>query len=172
MAAARWGAAAAAVIAVLIAGCEQEGSSDGSVTANGSGGTSSSQAGSAPSGGPSGGGGGGSGGGGSTFTLRPKSLAGKADMAGIAECLKAFQVNMDRFPTTAEGLDVLVSPDRLSRDKSKWQGPYVDSRDLLVDTYGNPLEYESTGSGFILRSLGADGQRGGSGSSADIELRG
>lgn len=170
MAAARWGATAAVVFAVMVAGCEQEGSSDGSGTANGTGGTSSSQAGSAPSGG--GGSGSGRGGGGSTFTLRPKSLAGKADMAGIAECLKAFQVNMDRFPTTAEGLDVLVSPDRLSRDKNKWQGPYVDSRDLLVDTYGNPLEYESTGSGFILRSLGADGQRGGSGSSADIELRG
>ncbi len=173
MAAARWGAATAVVFAMLFAGCEEQGASDGSGAApagggtGGSGGTSSSPAGSAPSGGSNSGGGGG----GSSFTLRPKSLAGKVDMAGIADCVKAFQVNMDRYPTNDEGLAVLVSSDRLERDKDKWQGPYVDSIDLLVDTYGNPLEYQNTGGGFILRSLGADGQHGGSGSSADIELR-
>lgn len=170
----------------LAAGCEQSGSdgSDSGTPPATSGGSAGAAPASAPTPGESGGrtysGGsasptpapsGSAAPNGSTFTLRPKSLAGKADMAGIAECVKAFQVNMDRYPTTSEGLDVLVSPDRLEHDKDKWQGPYVQSVDMLVDTYGNRLEYESTGSGFVLRSLGADGVRGGSGSSADIELR-
>jgi general secretion pathway protein G len=80
-------------------------------------------------------------------------------------------VHMGRFPTTSEGLKVLVSSDGLEDGADKWQGSYIDSVDMMVDTYGTPIEYENTGSGFVLRSLGADGQRGGSGSSADIELR-
>ena len=165
--AARW-SASLAVLALIVCGCEQESPSDGSGT---TGGTTSSAPG--PSASTGGAGGEGSGGAAnvSTFTLRPKSLVGKIDMSGIADAVKNFEINMGRYPTSAEGLKVLVSGDGLEKDSDKWQGPYVQSMDVLVDTYGNPLEYETTGSGFVLRSLGADGARGGSGSSADIELR-
>jgi hypothetical protein len=146
----RVGAATVAVLVVALGACEEQGS-------------------------PSGGGGSTTGssttGGGSGRTLRPQSVAGKADMSGVAMAVKAFQINMERFPTTAEGLAVLVSDEGLESDKDKWQGPYVDSMDLLKDTYGNPLDYERTSDGFVLRSLGADAERGGTGSSADIELR-
>jgi hypothetical protein len=139
---------ATAAVLALMAGCEEQGSSGGSGAAADGAGT-----------------------GGSTFTLRPKSLVGKVDMSGIAQAVRAFEVNMGRLPTSAEGLGVLVSSDGLERDQDKWQGPYVPSLDDMVDTYGTPIEYENTGGGFVLRSLGADGVRGGSGSSADVELR-
>jgi type II secretion system protein G len=119
------------------------------------------------------GGGGGAGGGGSgTFTLRPQTLATKADLNPIAQAVEIFELDMDRFPTDDEGLDALLSADAITGgDAAKWRGPYVQREQDLHDPYGNRVEYQRSGQGFLLRSLGSDGERGGTGSMQDIELR-
>ncbi len=119
-----------------------------------------------------GGGGGGRGGAGGTFTLRPKTLVTKADLYPMAQAVEIFQIDMGRYPTSDEGLDVLLSEDAiLEGDAAKWRGPYVQRESDFEDPYGNRVEYERTETGFLLRSLGADEAPGGTGSSQDIELR-
>lgn len=119
-----------------------------------------------------GGGGTGSGTGSGTFTLRPQTLTTKADLNPIAQAVQMFEIDMGRYPTDAEGLDALLSADAIEEgDASKWQGPYLQREQDLNDPYGNRVEYERDGEGFVLRSLGSDGQPGGTGSMQDIELR-
>ena len=44
----------------------------------------------------------------------------------------------------------------------------LTSKDDLVDAWGTPLEYETRGNTFRIRSLGADGRSGGEGVNFDI----
>lgn len=44
--------------------------------------------------------------------------------------------------------------------------------DLLVDPWGGPYLYRASGSGFVIKSLGADGLEGGAGEAADSFLKG
>ena len=75
---------------------------------------------------------------------------------------------MDRYPTTEEGLKVLVEAP--AGEESKWRGPYITL--LRPDPWGNPYQYRIPGnhhpSGFDLWSRGADGADGGEGEAADI----
>src|SRR6266700_1609195 len=48
-----------------------------------------------------------------------KSHTGEYDAA-----IARFNIHMDRYPTSEEGLKVLVDPPA-SEDKSKWRGPYI-----------------------------------------------
>ena len=84
--------------------------------------------------------------------------------------LETFRLDVGRFPTAAEGLQVLNTPPSEDRAKAQWRGPYLD-QDLPVDPWGNPYQYSVPGAGgqpFALYSLGADGKRGGEGADADI----
>ena len=48
----------------------------------------------------------------------------KSNIAELETQIERFHINMDRYPTTQEGLDVLVNPP--SNDEQKlWQGPYI-----------------------------------------------
>lgn len=91
----------------------------------------------------------------------------EVNLKAIADSIRMFQLSMDRLPTQNEGLDVLLSADKLESGHSNWQGPYASSPASLQDKYGNRIIYEVTPTGFRLISLGADGERGGSGISAD-----
>lgn len=118
------------------------------------------------------GGGGGGGGGTGTFTLRPQTLATKANLEPIAQAVQMFEVDMNRLPTAEEGLDALLSADAIREgDESNWRGPYLQQETELEDPYGNRVEFEASGQGFVIRSLGADGEPGGTASAQDIELR-
>lgn len=84
--------------------------------------------------------------------------------------LETFRLDVGRFPTAAEGLQVLNTPPSEDRAKAQWRGPYLD-QDLPADPWGNPYQYSVPGAGgqpFALYSLGADGKRGGEGADADI----
>ena len=138
-------AAAAAVAAFALGACEESGSTTGA---------------------------GAGGGGGGTFTLRPQTLATKANLEPIAQAVQMFEIDMNRLPADEEGLDALLSAEGIrAGDASKWQGPYVQREEELQDPYGNRVQYERSGQGFVLRSLGSDGVPGGTGSMQDIELR-
>ena len=74
---------------------------------------------------------------------------------------------MDRYPTTEEGLKVLV--DTPTGEDKKWKGPYVDA--IRNDPWGNPYQYRYPGTRkarYDLWSRGADGVEGGEGEGADI----
>ncbi len=76
---------------------------------------------------------------------------GKADIAAtkiqiksLTECLKHYKFDMKEFPSTDQGLKALIEkPSDLSDDKAdRWDGPYVDGKELPKDPWGHEYQYE------------------------------
>jgi general secretion pathway protein G len=92
----------------------------------------------------------------------------KAHVAELEAALERFYIHMDRYPTSEEGLSVLV--DAPSEDAKKWRGPYIKL--LRSDPWGNPYQYNNPGtrnkSGFDIWSRGPDNVDGGEGDGADV----
>jgi len=98
-----------------------------------------------------------------------KVSAAKAHIAELQSALERFNIHLDRYPTTEEGLKALVETPAGDEDK-KWRGPYVTK--LVSDPWGVPYEYKAPGTRnqgrFDLWSKGADKADGGEGEAADI----
>ena len=94
--------------------------------------------------------------------------AAKAAIADLESAVERFYINMDRHPTTEEGLKVLIDPP--SGEEKKWRGPYIKL--LRPDPWGNPYQYRAPGmhhpTSFDIWSRGAGGADGGEGEAADI----
>ena len=97
-----------------------------------------------------------------------KVSAAKGNIAELDSALQRFYVNMDRFPTTEEGLKALVEAP--AGEESKWRGPYISL--LREDPWGSPYQYRVPGThhptSFDVWSQGADKADGGEGEAADI----
>ena len=86
--------------------------------------------------------------------------------------LGTLRLDIDRFPTAAEGLVLLNTAPQDERLRALWRGPYLDG-ELPKDPWGAPYQYSVPGAGgqpFALYSLGADGKRGGEGLDADVGI--
>jgi general secretion pathway protein G len=103
-----------------------------------------------------------------TTTFDAKVSAAKAHVAVLEDAIHRFYYHMDRYPTTEEGLRVLLEAP--AGEEQKWRGPYVEQ--LRSDPWGNPYQYRNPGvhhtTSFDLWSRGADGADGGEGQAADI----
>ncbi|MDH3598917.1 MAG: type II secretion system protein GspG, partial [Candidatus Tectomicrobia bacterium] len=77
------------------------------------------------------------------------------------------------FPTTAQGLDALVSkPSTGTVPRSYTEGGYLDKPAIPLDPWGNQYVYVSPGQhgpDYDLKSFGADGLEGGEGYDEDLE---
>jgi general secretion pathway protein G len=97
-----------------------------------------------------------------------KVSSAKSHIAELGSALERFNVHLDRYPTTEEGLKLLVEAP--ANDQKQWRGPYI--KQLRADPWGTPYEYRSPGvhhrSSFDLWSRGADKSDGGEGEGADI----
>jgi general secretion pathway protein G len=87
----------------------------------------------------------------------------ETDVRNIAsQGVDAFKVMRGRYPTTEEGLNVLiqekfVKPNKEGKLKDPWNREYI----YLYPGQAHP-------DGFDVKSYGADGQPGGEGENADI----
>ncbi len=89
------------------------------------------------------------------------------DIRAIQSALAMFKTDVGRFPTTAEGLQALVTNPGLKGFDSDG---YLER--VPTDPWGNPYIYISPGlqsKDYDLKSLGKDGEDGGTGKDADIE---
>jgi len=89
-----------------------------------------------------------------------------AQIDALEKGLEQFRLDVDRFPTTEEGLAALQqAPPNLTG----WQGPYL-KKAVPLDPWGRPFIYVQPGEhGEIdLSSNGRDGRPGGTGVDADI----
>ncbi|WP_217430522.1 type II secretion system major pseudopilin GspG [Parasulfitobacter algicola] len=98
---------------------------------------------------------------------RAKTETAELQVKNLAEAVQLFYIDMGRYPTTSEGLGVLVhSP----AGEAAWQGPYMPTEEALVDPWGRDYLYEEpSGQGsFKIQSQGRDGTRGGTGEDTDV----
>jgi general secretion pathway protein G len=90
----------------------------------------------------------------------------RAQIESFGQALDQYRLDVGQYPTTEQGLGSLrKQPQQLTR----WQGPYL-KREVPLDPWGRPYVYQAPGShgDYDLVSLGADGQAGGEGESADV----
>lgn len=100
-----------------------------------------------------------------------KVQTAKTQIKMLKGSLEAMRLNIGRFPTTEEGLNLLKNPPSDEKIKSLWKGPYLDDPSVPLDPWNKAYQYSlpgSDGQPFALYSFGADGQLGGEGVNADI----
>lgn len=86
----------------------------------------------------------------------------------LKAAVETMRLDVGRFPTAEEGLQMLVNQPQDERVARKWRGPYL-AEAVPMDPWGNPYNYRPlTGTTMALFSYGADGQAGGEGIDADI----
>jgi general secretion pathway protein G len=102
-------------------------------------------------------------------TDRAKRTKAQADIAVIESLLDQFYLDMGRYPTTEEGLNVLYYPPE--EDKEKWHGPYP-KKPIGKDPWGHDYIYECPGTHtslpYEISSLGRTGKEGGEGEDAPV----
>jgi general secretion pathway protein G len=103
------------------------------------------------------------------YLSESKAKAAKIQMQSFASALDLFNLDAGRYPSTSEGLTALV---RRTPGVAAWNGPYLKGGAVPKDPWGNPYIYRAPGerNPFDIRSLGSDGQEGGTGTAADISL--
>ena len=88
-----------------------------------------------------------------------KLAAAKTDIANIDGALDLFEQDTGRYPSTDEGLRVLVDGGSIQN----WHGPYI-KKGVPNDPWGNPYVYRYPGqhnaNGADLFSMGPDGREG------------
>ena len=86
--------------------------------------------------------------------------AARVDLTALALAVTAFGRDVGRFPSTAEGLQVLLERP-VGPDAGRWRGPYLDPPRVPVDPWGNAYSYvarpEDAQRPFNLSSRGQDG---------------
>ena len=81
-----------------------------------------------------------------------------------------LRLDIGRYPTTEEGLTLLMTAPSDERVRRKWQGPYL-SEAVPLDPWGSPYQYKPKSStSVVLFSFGADSKAGGEGMEADVGL--
>ena len=102
------------------------------------------------------------------FLDRAKADATKIQIQNFGPLLDLYRLDVGQYPTTEQGLNALIkAPSGVSR----WTGPYIQKDAVPLDPWQKPYVYERPGPNgkpYLIQSLGADGQKGGSGYDADI----
>ena len=96
-------------------------------------------------------------------------IAARQDIASLMQALKLYRLDNQRYPTTEQGLQALVTRPATAPVPPNWKtGGYVER--LPRDPWGNPYQYLNPGlHGEIdVYSFGADGAPGGDGNDADV----
>ncbi len=80
----------------------------------------------------------------------------------ITTPLTAYRIHMGDYPSTAEGLQALVTPPANRADQ--WHGPYIEDPKKIIDPWGEPYQYRYPGvhnkNGYDVFSKGPDKTEG------------
>jgi general secretion pathway protein G len=72
--------------------------------------------------------------------------------------LNVYKIHMGDYPTTAEGLQALITPP--AKNAERWRGPYLTDSKIPTDPWGEPYQYRYPGvknkGGYDLWSKGPD----------------
>jgi general secretion pathway protein G len=92
--------------------------------------------------------------------------AAKAQVDALQKALDQYRIDMGRYPSTEQGLNVLVTK---PSDEPRWAGPYL-SKAVPKDPWQHEFVYRAPGEhgDYDLLSYGRDGRPGGEGEDADL----
>jgi general secretion pathway protein G len=98
---------------------------------------------------------------------KAKSETARIQVDALTASVNYFHLDTGRYPTDQEGLKVLVDP---PTNEPKWDGPYLQKKDSLLDPWGRPYLYKHPGQHHEVDvyTLGSDGKEGGEGEARDI----
>ncbi len=103
---------------------------------------------------------------------RSKVTTAEAQIRLLKVGLDSLRLDIGRYPTAEEGLNLMISAPNDPVLRARWRGPYLEAA-LPMDPWGRPYQYQPIGrdpNPIALYSLGADGRRGGEGLDADVGL--
>lgn len=98
-----------------------------------------------------------------------RMIAARQDISSIMQALKLYKLDNQRYPTTDQGLQALITKPNSPPVPTNWKSSgYLDK--LPIDPWGNAYQYLYPGvhGELDVFSLGADGAAGGEGNDADI----
>ncbi len=96
-----------------------------------------------------------------------RSKTAHVQIEGLVTSLELFHIDVGRYPSTTEGLDVLV---KAAGNVPGWSGPYISKNTVPLDPWGQPYRYDAPGKkgAFDLYTYGRDGKEGGADEDGDI----
>jgi general secretion pathway protein G len=97
-----------------------------------------------------------------------KVRTAKIQVENLKNALDLFALDMDRYPSSAEGLNALIARPAGS---GSWNGPYLKASALPRDPWNNAYVYRAPGESgrpFEISSLGPHGHEGGGGGLPEI----
>lgn len=96
-----------------------------------------------------------------------RTQAAKVQIESLASALELFRLDAGRYPTSEEGLKVLVER---PADVQVWNGPYLRKQGVPLDPWNRSFHYRIPGQHgeFDIFTLGADNQQGGTGENSDV----
>jgi general secretion pathway protein G len=97
-----------------------------------------------------------------------KVTTARVQVRALETALQTMELDIGRYPTQNEGLDLLVKAD--PKAVAGWQGPYLGGG-MPKDPWGHDYVYEAAVDANHppkVHSLGSDGKPGGEGTAADI----
>lgn len=96
--------------------------------------------------------------------------AAETQVRMIKGALDTMRLDIGRYPTKEEGLDLLDIPPGDERTARKWQGPYL-VEGVPPDPWGFAYQYNPvSGNSIAIFSYGADGEPGGEGLNEDVGI--
>jgi len=90
-------------------------------------------------------------------------------MQMLSQALDSFRLDVGRYPTTQEGLEILWTKNSSLKN---WDGPYLP-KPVKEDPWGGPYHYKQPGGDgneYDLFSYGSDGKEGGGKDAKDISV--
>ena len=91
----------------------------------------------------------------------------RSDLRVISQALDLYRLDNNRYPTTDQGLEALVTATENAKNFPS-EG-YLKKKEVPMDPWDNPYNYISNSNrSYDLYSFGADGVQGGEGYDADI----
>ena len=88
-----------------------------------------------------------------------KIKAARIQISNLSAAVDLYYLDTGKYPTTDEGLDVLVSK---PQGADFWNGPYLKASKLPDDPWGKAYRYQpsSENGAYTIVSFGPDGQEG------------
>ncbi len=99
---------------------------------------------------------------------RARQTKAAVQITNFISALKVYYIHMGTYPTTEQGLKVLVEEPVELSESTMWKGPYLDPPKIPKDPWRRDYVYESDGKDYDIICYGKDGIPGGTGVDLDI----